>query len=75
MQAWYADDSAAFGKITQLRDWWDKLTTDGPSFGYFANPSKTWLVIKKGYCKEASAIFAGSGGNITSDGRPCLVRP
>ena len=42
-QVWYADDSAAFGTIEQLRGWWDRLTTEGPSFGYFANPSKTWL--------------------------------
>ena len=40
-QVWYADDSAAIGKLAQLREWWDKLATDGPSFGYFANPSKT----------------------------------
>ena len=59
-QVWYADDSAAIGKLTQLWEWWDKLTTDGPRFGYFANPSKTWLVIKD----------ADSGVNITSDGRP-----
>ena len=57
-QVWYADDSAAIGKLAQLREWWDKLATDGPSFGYFANPSKTWLVTKDGHHEEASAIFA-----------------
>ena len=60
------------GKLAQLREWWDKLATDGPSFGYFANPSKTWLVTKDGHHEEASAIFADSGVNITSDGRPYL---
>ena len=71
-QVWCTDDSAAIGKLTQLREWWDKLTTDGPRFGYFANPSKTWLVIKDDHHEEASAIFADSGVNITSDGRPYL---
>ena len=71
-QVWYADDSAAIGKLAQLREWWDKLATDGPSFGYFANPSKTWLVTKDGHHEEASAIFADSGVNITADGRPYL---
>ncbi len=33
-QIWYADDAAAVGKITKLRDWWDKLTTAGPGYGY-----------------------------------------
>ena len=71
-QVWCTDDSAAIGKLTQLQEWWDKLTTDGPRFGYFANPSKTWLVIKDDHHEEASAIFADSGVNITSDGRPYL---
>lgn len=47
-------------------------TTEGPGFGYVPNPSKTWLVTKDGHCEEASSIFAGSGVNITSDGRPYL---
>ena len=25
-QVWYADDSAAIGKITQVREWWETLT-------------------------------------------------
>ena len=72
LQMWYADDSVDTGNIAQVREWWDKLTSDGPSFGYFANPSKTWLVTKKGYHKKASAIFAGSEVNITTDSRPYL---
>ena len=71
-QVWYADDSAAFGTIEQLRGWWDRLTTEGPSFGYFANPSKTWLVTKDRNHEEAATIFAGSGVNITPNGRPYL---
>ena len=45
---------------------------DSPSFGYFANPNKTWLVSKEGYHKKTSTVFAGSGVSITSDGRPYL---
>ncbi len=69
MQVWYADDSAAAGRLAQLREWWDKLASEGPSFGYYANPSKTWLVTKDGYLEEASAIFADCGVNITPNGR------
>ena len=60
-QVWYADDSAATGTVVQLREWWDRLATEGPGFGYVANPAKTWLVTKDGHCEEASRIFAGSG--------------
>ena len=71
-QVWYADDSAAAGRLAQLREWWDKLASEGPTFGYFANRSKTWLVAKDGYLEEASALFADSGVNITPNGRPYL---
>ncbi len=42
-QIWYADDATAVGKITELRKWWDKLTTAGPGYGYFPKASKTCL--------------------------------
>lgn len=46
-QVWYADDAAAVGSIGDLRQWWDRLAKLGPSFGYFANAAKTWLVTKE----------------------------
>ena len=70
-QVWYVDDSWLL-KNWPNSEWWDKLTCDGPNFGYFANPSKTWLVTKDSFFKEASAIFANSGVNITPDGSPYL---
>ena len=57
-QIWYA---AAVGKITELREWWDKLTTAGAS--------KTWLITKK------DCIFTGTGVNVTTDGKPYLGVP
>ena len=74
-QVWYTDDSAAFGSLEQLRSWWDRLTTEGPRFGYFANSSKTWLITKDQYLHNAANIFADSGVNITSHGRPYLGAP
>ena len=71
-QIWYADDAAATGKITDLRDWWDKLTKEGPVFGYFPNPSKTWLVTKEGSHTTGTSTFADTRVNVTSDGRPYL---
>ena len=71
-QIWYADDAAAIGKITDLRVWWDHLTTEGPCFGYFPNPSKTWLVTKEGCHAAGVSTFADTGVNVTSDGRPYL---
>ena len=71
-QIWYADDSAAIGTVEQLHAWWNRLAAEGPAFGYFPNPSKTWLVTKQRHFNEASNMFAGSGVNVTLDGRPYL---
>lgn len=41
-EVWYADDASATGKLSDLLAWRDKLSTLGPSFGYYA---KTWLIV------------------------------
>ena len=71
-QIWYADDAVAIGRITDLREWWDHLTTEGPGFSYFPNPSKTWLVTKEGCYAAGISTFTDPGVNVTSDGRPYL---
>ena len=71
-QIWYVDDAAAVGRIEDLQVWWDKLNTLGPQYGYFPNPSKTWLVTKESLRATATRIFASTGVKVTSDGRPYL---
>ena len=67
-QSWYADDSSAGGGLNPLRQWWDRLVGDGPAFGYFINPSKSVLVVKRDKLEAAETIFAGMGVSITTDG-------
>ena len=45
-QFWYADDSAASGKLEQLKSWWEALKELGPEYGYSPNASKTKLIVK-----------------------------
>eukprot|EP00117_Sycon_ciliatum_P027087 scpid42792/ scgid5532/ len=71
-QIWYADDSAAGGKLRAVRHWWDLLTDLGPHFGYHPNAAKTWLVVKPSSLPEAQEIFSGTGIKITAEGRPYL---
>ena len=73
-QIWYADDATAAGKLPDLRKWWEKLLTIGPSFGYFVDPSKTWLVTKDGHVGLASEIFGDTSVNITTQGHLCWAR-
>ena len=62
-QVLYADDAAAYGKISDLRAWWDRASFLGPSFGYF--PKSGW------YTK----MFSDTAVNVTADGRPHLGAP
>ena len=68
-QLWYADDATATGSLSHLRSWWDKLVSIGPSYGYHANPSKTWLVTKEVHLSNAVNTFQDSHVNITAEGR------
>ena len=45
---WFADDATVCGGLKELQSWWDKLTSVGPDYGYFPNPSKTCIVVKEG---------------------------
>ena len=48
-QVWYVDDATAAGKVDHVYEWWTSLNTIGPSYGYHANPAKTWLIVKEEY--------------------------
>ena len=48
---------------------------NGPRFGYHANASKTWLVVKEPSHTTAVALFQDTGIQITTDGRPVLGPP
>ena len=58
-----------------MRTWWDKLNRFGPSSGYFPNAAKTWLLVKEPELAEAHELFAGTGVQITTEGRRLLGAP
>ena len=68
-QLWFADDASAGGKITQLKDWWTRMQSLGPSFGYHPNPSKTWLLAKEQHLDTAKEVFEDCDIHITSTGQ------
>ena len=62
-QCWYADDATGGGALTDIRKWWDELLAAGPDLGFYPNAKKF---------KEANDVFAGTGINITTEGRKHL---
>ena len=45
-QNWYADDSACAGSLQNIKEWLLQLMEFGPSYGYYAEPSKSVIIIK-----------------------------
>ena len=71
-QVWFADDASAGGKLDGLKQWWEKLRTEGPKFGYYPNPNKTWIVVKEGCYEKAVDSFSNTGIQISRSGREHL---
>ena len=46
---------------------WKSLVERGPAYGYFANPDKSWHVVKEKEYNEAKEIFHNGNLNITKD--------
>ena len=68
-QNWYADDSSCAGRLQRIREWFLKLLEVGPSYGYFAEPSKSLLVVKEDQLNEAKNVFSDLNVEITLGGR------
>ena len=75
MQIWYADDATASGKLSNLKEWWNKLSVSGPDFGYFPNAQKSVVVTKPSHLEEATRIFAECKMTITTEGTKYLGTP
>ena len=71
-QVWFADDASGAGSFKGLRQWWDALSTLGPSFGYHPKASNTCLVIHSDDEEAAQAVFGAAGIIITTEGKRYL---
>ena len=68
-QLWYADDASAGGTLLELRDWFALLCSRGPAFGYFPEPTKSYVVVNKRWKNEATAIFGDLGVQVVTGHR------
>jgi hypothetical protein len=71
----YADDLSSGGTIRGLREWWDRVVTEGPKYGYYPEPTKTWLIVKEAEHDDAVRIFQGTNVKITMAGKRHLGAP
>ena len=71
-QVAFADDLCGAGKLASLKIWWDMVNQYGPHLGYYAEPTKSWLIVKQEFHAEAQNIFRDTGINISVEGRKHL---
>ena len=57
-QNWYADDSACAASFLRIKEWFVRFFELGPSYGYFAEPAKSIIVVKEQHLQEAKALFS-----------------
>ena len=69
MQVWFADDTSGVGVLKGLRQWWNAITSIGPSFGYHPNAAKTCLVIREVQREAVEQIFEDTCIAITTEGK------
>ena len=70
----YADDLTGGGRLRALKKWFDNVVLYGPQFGYDAEPSKSWLVVKDSLYDEAVEIFRDTAVKIAKRGKKHSAR-
>jgi len=68
-QNWYADDSACSAPLTLILEWFELLIREGPKYGYFPEPQKSFLVVSPEFFDEAEHIFKDFGVKIVTGQR------
>ena len=61
IQILYADDASACAPLIALKDWFGKLIKKGPSYDYFPEPKKIFIVVSDPYLCEAREVFEPLG--------------
>jgi len=67
-QGWFADDSAAAGKLCVLRKWYDAVKCNGTGYGYSINEGKSQLLVKEQFSELALELFRDTNIKIETSG-------
>ena len=68
-QLWYADDASVSGTLPELYNWFNQLCSYGPSFGYYPEPIKSFVVVNKQWESDAAAVFGDLGVQVVTGDR------
>ena len=69
LQTWYANDSGALGALENLVEWLSLLTENGPKYGYYPEPSKSYLDVHPNFVEKAHQLFDRFGIRVVEGRR------
>jgi hypothetical protein len=69
IQNWYADDAAATGELSAIKEWLKSLMHQGPNYGYYPEPTKSFLVVAPQFEEKAKILFSDIGVQIVTGQR------
>ena len=68
-QNWYADDSACISDLEAVLEWLKILIEEGPKFGYFPEPEKSYIVVHPDQVDAANKLFIDYKINVVTGHR------
>jgi len=55
--------------LPNLREWFSLLCSCGPAFGYFPEPTKSFVVVIERFKGEVEAVFGGLSMHVVTGHR------
>jgi hypothetical protein len=71
-QVAFADDVNGCGRLDSVRQYWERISSNGPKYGYYPKASKSWLIVKPQYEEKAKELFNNTEVQITTSGHEHL---
>ena len=71
-QCWFADDASGAGSTTEIKKWWNVISTLDQDFGYFPNDKKCWIIAKPAKEESVREAYKETSINITVQGQKHL---
>jgi len=65
-QNWYADDSSCQSDLESILVWLQLLVKEGPKYGYYPSPEKSYLVVHPNFVERAQTLFADFKVNVVT---------